>query len=48
MRPQAYLDSMYRPKVFGWSSLRYVFFGVQVSQYLKKKEKDEAYLDSTD
>jgi hypothetical protein len=26
--------------------MRDVFFGVQVSQFLKKIEKDEAYLDS--
>jgi hypothetical protein len=26
--------------------MRYVFFGVQVSRYLKKIEKDGAYLDS--
>ncbi len=31
---------------FGLSSMRYVIFGVQVSLYLKKIEKDEAYLDS--
>ncbi len=32
--------------VYGLSSMRYVFFGVQVSRYLKKIEKDGAYLDS--
>ncbi len=26
--------------------MKYVFFGVQVSRYLKKIEKDVAYLDS--